>query len=331
LNPPTRLEPHRPSRQPDEPSTRLRVIIDTDPGIDDVVTLALAARSPELDVVGVTTTYGNATLAHTTRNAREVLRLCGRPDISVTPGTDRPLVRPLVTAPETHGESGVGYAPVGDAIPVTPNERVLLDVLEGTDGPVDLITLGPLTNLALALRAAEPLVRQRVRRHIGMFGNLHERGNTNRWADFNAWCDPEAAHEVLGAGLDTLMVGLDVTRRMVVSSRQVQHLGASPDPLGNWLAQALRFYVEFHAMQERLDGCVVNDVLTVGVLLEPTLLTQSRFRLVVDLDESEHRGHTRERRDGTWTNVATAVDVTAMRRMLERVFGTGWHEEGESQ
>lgn len=298
----------------------LRVVIDTDPGIDDVVTLALAARSPELDLGAVTTTYGNATLDQTTRNARHVLVLCGRDDVPIQPGAARPLVRSLVTAPETHGPSGVGYAPVPPASASEENPDVLLHVLAEARDPVTLVTLGPLTNLAHALERDAALVRRRVARHIGMFGNIHERGNTNRWADFNAWCDPEATQRVLGAGLRTFMVGLDVTRRMTLSRDEVEQLARSPQPLVAWLAQALRFYVEFHRRAERLDGCVVNDVLTIGELLSPGLLRFEEVPLAVDLDEGEHRGHTRERDEGVPTHVALKVDVGRMRTLLQRVF-----------
>lgn len=298
----------------------MRVILDTDPGIDDAVTLALAARSPELEIVAVTTTYGNATLDRCTRNACRVLELAGRPDIAVLPGSDRPLIRPLVTAPETHGPTGVGYAPVPPPRPVKAQPEILLELISQERQPVVLVTLGPLTNLAQTIRRDAELVRQKIRLHVGMFGNLRQRGNTNRWADFNAWADPEAAHLVLNAGLATTMVGLDATRRFTLSRTEVERLQQSADPLVCWLAAALAFYVEFHRRQERLDGCVVNDVLTIGELLSPGLLHTQPVRLVVDLDEDEHRGHTREREDGSLVLAATDVDVAKMRTLLRRVF-----------
>lgn len=298
----------------------MRVILDTDPGIDDVVTLALAARSPELELVAVTTTYGNATLDRCTRNARHVLQLAGRPEVPVCPGSDRPLIRPLVTAPETHGLTGVGYAPVPPPQPVQPQPEILLELISRESQPLVLVTLGPLTNLAHAIRRDSELVRKKIWLHLGMFGNLRERGNTNRWADFNAWADPEAADLVLKAGLPTTMVGLDATRRFTLSRTEVERFQQSADLLVSWLAAALAFYVEFHRRQERLDGCVVNDVLTIGELLSPGLLRTEQIRLVVDLDEGEHRGHTREREDGSLVSAAIGVDVAGMRTLLRRVF-----------
>jgi purine nucleosidase len=295
------------------------VVVDTDPGIDDVVALALALRSPELRIVALVTSYGNAPLAVATRNARDLLDRAGRPDVPLLPGAGQPLDRPLVTAPETHGPSGVGYAAVSDASPVQPDARALLRALDLAAEPVVLVTLGPLTNLATALAADAGLVRRRVRRHLGMFGSLHQRGSTSRWADFNAWCDPEAAARVLRAGLGTVMVGLDATRRMTIGAGDVRDYRASGDPLTRWLGDALQFSVESHRARGQCDGCVVNDVLPIGEILAPGLLDLAEHRLTVDLGEDDSRGRTLESDDGALARVAVDVDVHRMRELLARV------------
>lgn len=296
-------------------------IIDTDPGIDDVVTLALAARSPELTVFGVTTTYGTTTLDATTRNARALLDLVGRHDIPVRPGAAGPLERPLATAPETHGSSGVGYAAVPPTAAVRPNPTVLVEILQDADRPVTLITLGPLTNLAHALLQDPDLVRRRLAQHIGVFGSIDERSAANRWADFNAWCDPEAAACVLHAALPTVMVPLDVTRRMVLSATEVARFVASRDPLVAWLGKALEFYVESFRSRYGMDGCAVNDVLPIGELMAPGLLTLAEHSLGIDLVDGENRGRTRRHPGGRSTLVAVDADILRMRELLRRVFG----------
>ena len=294
-----------------------RVVIDTDPGIDDVVTLALAARSPEIQLIAVTTTYGNAPLALTTRNARLILELSGRPDIPVLPGADRPRTRPLTTAPETHGSTGVGCAPVPATPPgtVCPNPGALASVLEEAGAPVTLVTLGPLTNLAAVIEHEGALATRRIAHHIGMFGSLHERGATDRWADFNTWSDPEAADIVVRSRLPTQMVGLDVTRKMTMSSREVDELGRSSHALARWLAAAMEFRVEGHRSEDGQDGCVVNDVLTIGQLVTPRLLRFETVPLTVDLDEGQHRGHTRGGSGARASplQIATTVDLRRMR------------------
>ncbi len=302
------------------------VIIDTDAGIDDLVALALAARSPTFDIIAVTTIYGCTRLGDATRNAREVLKRAGRPDVLVHPGADTPLSRELATAPQMHGSNGAGYAPVPPAKPADskPNGNVLHDVLSAIDKPVILVTLGPLTNLAQLLLRDVTLAEAQIVRHIGMFGSIYEPSEVQRWADFNTWSDPEAADQVLRAGLDTLMVGLDVTRQIVLRPDEVESLTRLADPLVRWLGKALRYYVESHRKRRGLNGCVVNDVLPIGELLTPGMLTCEQRRIEVGLGADADRGRTREDPRGCPTRVATSVDTLVMRRLLGRVFGDEW-------
>lgn len=297
------------------------VVIDCDPGIDDVIALALAARSPELDVRAVTTTYGNVELDKTSRNASTVLDLVGRSDVLVTPGSSKPLRRTATLATQTHGESGVGYAPVGPAPGVEPNPTVLLDILDVQPTPVVLVTLGPLTNLAYAIEQDSALVLERTSGHIGMFGTVSERGHKDRQADFNAWSDPEAVEIVLESELTSRMVGLDVARQIAIGASEVKQLSRNPDALISWLVAALRFYVETHQRELGAPGCFVNDPLAIAEVISPGILDFETLRLGVDLDGNEYRGHTVVRSTGAPTAVASHVAVPRMRSLLARVFG----------
>jgi inosine-uridine nucleoside N-ribohydrolase len=154
---------------------------------------------------------------------------------------------------------------------------------------------------------------------------MYQRGNATRWADFNSWCDPEATERVLRAGLDTVMVGLDVTRRMTIGAVEVQDARTSADPLTRWLGDALQFSVESHRAQGRCDGCVVNDVLPIGQILAPGLLDLAEHRLTVDLGENESRGRTVASDDGSPVRVARGVDVLRMRELLTRVLDLRRH------
>ncbi len=298
----------------------LPVIIDTDPGIDDLVALTLALRAPQLRVTAITTSYGNAPLDQTTRNLRTLLTLLREDTVPVLPGADRPLRRALPSAPTSHGASGAGYATVPAAAAVPGDESALLRALERTTDAVTLITLGPLTNLARALRARPSLVHARVRQHLGMFGSLSVAALPDRPADSNSWRDPEAAAEVLAAGLPTTLVGLDVTHRMILSGKDISAFRASADPVIVWLANALQFAAERHRHLGLHDGCRVHDVLAVAEAIDPGLLTLAEHRLTVDFDEGVHRGRTVERDTGLPVAVAMDVDLTRTRALLRRVF-----------
>jgi len=267
-------------------------VIDTDPGIDDALALLLAARASAARLGAVTVTYGNTTLDRATRNARLVLDRvpCDTP---VFAGWDRPLRRPLITAKETHGAEGLGdhedLPPPDTSI---PSARALLDALARTEGPVTLITLGPLTNLALALREDAAFVRQRVVRHVMMGGNIAETGNTGPFSEFNVWCDPEAADEVLRGGLGTEMVGLDVTRQLVLPAAAVAKLARHVDPDARWLGRLLGFYVRFHEEYESLHGAVINDPLAVALAVRPAWGRVEHYSLAVDLGDGDDRGRT---------------------------------------
>lgn len=313
-------------------ASRIRqcVIIDTDPGIDDMLALLLALGSPELDIRGVSVSYGNTVVENAYRNAVSILRRAGqRTTLGV--GARRPLKRPLAVARDTHGESGLGYASVPPAGVILDFVKSLDRLLAEQSQPVTLVTLGPVTSLALALRSDPELVRAKVARHIAMIGNVAAMGNTTRYSEFNAWCDPEALDIVLRAELPTEMVGLDVTREIVLAPHEItrlQHAGAGA-PHARWIQDALRFYMEFHKQAEGLDGCIVNDVLPIAALLKPECLTFEERHIVVDLDDGEHRGHTRvdPKGAGPLVKVATEVDVTMVRPLLsERVFRWAVHQ-----
>ena len=151
-------------------------------------------------------------------------------------------------------------------------------------------------------------------------GNVEAAGNQTRFSEFNAWCDPEALATVLAAEIPTEMIGLDVTRKLIMKGNEVERL-AQPWP---WLHDALRFYVEFHKKQEGLDGAVINDVLAIAYLIQPDVLTFSDLRLSVDLDDGQRRGRTKLDAKGSFTRVAMDVHPAPVRRMLfERVLPAG--------
>jgi pyrimidine-specific ribonucleoside hydrolase len=295
------------------------LVIDTDPGIDDAVALALAARSPELTLAAVTTTYGNASLPETTRNARTVLSLAGRPEVPVWPGAAGPLARDSVPNRTLHGPTGAGYAPVDPAPAVTPDPTALLQALRRAPEPVVLVTLGPLTNLALALERDAALVRRAVVGHLAMLGNFGPPSSPERAADFNTWADPEAARRVLEAGLPSRLVPLDVTRHLLLSPALLERLSHRTEPWSRWLEPALEFSIQAHRRVRGMEGCVLHDVVPIAEVLAPGVLEFRERPLEVDLDEGPRRGHTRERPDGRRVPVAVRMEVERVWKLLARV------------
>jgi len=307
------------------PHSPLPIIIDTDPGIDDCLALLLALNSPELDVRAISISYGNTVVENAYRNAVEILRKAKHTvRVPLGIGARRPLKRQLQVADDTHGPSGLGYADVPPAGVILDYVRPLERLLEAQPEPVTLVTLGPVTSLALVLRANPGLVRDKVSRHVAMIGNIEAAGNQTRFSEFNAWCDPEALATVLAAEIPTEMIGLDVTRKLVIKGNEVERL-AQQSP---WLHDALRFYVEFHKKQEGLDGAVINDVLAIAYLLQPEVLTFSDLRLTVDLDDGQSRGRTKLTPKGSFARVAMEVHPPPVRRLLfERVLAGALVEE----
>lgn len=306
---------------------RVPVVIDTDPGIDDALALLLAARWPECDLLAVTTTYGNTTLDYATRNARLVLTRAPSL-VPVIAGADRPIERDLITAKETHGAEGLGDHEVGIPDAVSPAANALLEALRSAGRPVVLITLGPLTNLALALRTDRDLVRKHCIRHVAMAGNIAAAGNTGPHSEFNAWCDPEALREVVRAELGTELVGLDVTRQLVIPAAAVELLATHDDKRARWLGRLLGFYVRFHETAEGLSGAVINDPLAIALAVRPGLGEKRPHRVEIDLSAGEERGRTRPGA-GDPITAWHAFDKPAVHRLLvEHVFGP-WLSPGD--
>jgi inosine-uridine nucleoside N-ribohydrolase len=269
----------------------LPLVVDTDPGIDDALALILAHRAGPARLAAVSASYGNTTLERAARNARLVLERAGS-GAPVFVGADRPLERALITAKETHGSEGLGDHAPSPARPVTASPTALLEAVRAVGEPVTLVTLGPLTNLALALRRDAAFLRSRVRRHVAMAGNIAAAGNSGGLAEFNVWCDPEAAAEVLAGGLGTELVGLDVTRRLVIGAAAVERLASHDDAEARWYGQLLGFYVRFHQHQEGLPGAVINDPLAVALALHPQWGTAESLPLTVSRAAGEGRGET---------------------------------------
>ena len=269
------------------------VILDCDPGHDDALAIALAVVRPELDVLAITTVAGNAELAATTRNAGRVLALLGRDDIPVAPGAQRPLAREPWVPVQFHGESGLDGAdlpePACPPVEVTALE-LTATLLRDAGEPVTLIATGPLTNIALLLRAA-PGLRERIG-EISLMGGSLGAGNTTASAEFNIWADPEAADAVFRSGIPIRMAGLDVTHQALVLPADVARLEGIGNRAGRVFADLMRFFAIHHRDRYGWDGPPVHDAVAVAWLLEPGLVGSRPLRVDIEVGDGLTRGRT---------------------------------------
>lgn len=293
------------------PAGRIPVVIDCDPGHDDALAIALALARPELEVLGITTIGGNAPLAATTRNALRVLALLGRDDVPVAAGPPQPLVRPLETAPEVHGASGLDGADLPEPVSA-PRPEGALEFLRATlaesPTPVTLIPTGPLTNIALLLRA-HPEAAERIAR-ISLMGGAMRAGNWTPAAEFNIWVDPEAARIVFRSGLPITMCGLDVTEKALFGPSEVVRLEALGTRAGAVFADLLRFYARFHVERTGSADTPIHDAVAVAAVATPGLVTTRRYPVDVETTGELTRGRTVV--DDRWQRgnpAASSVDV----------------------
>jgi inosine-uridine nucleoside N-ribohydrolase len=260
-----------------------RVIIDTDPGVDDALALLLAMRSPELKIEAITAVAGNVPLELSLPNALRMVEISGRTDIPVAAGAKAPLQRRLVTATYAHGENGLGGAVFPDPTikPVSqPAAELIRQVIRKYPGAVSLIPIGPMTNIATALDLDSGLAG--MVRGIVMMGGSLSGGNITPAAEFNVYVDPEAARIVFQSGIPITMVGLDVTRKTSLTDEHVRVLEAARNPVSQAAARIGRNAINHNREQGFLIGPNMHDSLTVAGFLDPSLLTLKDYYVDVE-------------------------------------------------
>lgn len=250
-----------------------KLIIDCDPGIDDSIALMLALSCPELEVVGITTVCGNVPAELGAENALKILKFMDRLDIPVYYGAEHPLKRDYVSAQDTHGEDGLGEAGLEGVTEARARDGAVDFILEtlNREENLTILAIGPLTNVALALQK-EPEAFQRLDSFVSMGGSYKSHGNCSPVAEYNYWCDPHAAayvYEHLGKKIR--MVGLDVTRQIVLTPNLLEYMKNLDRNMGLFLESITRFYFDFHWKQEGVIGCVINDPLAVACLCRPEI------------------------------------------------------------
>jgi len=326
------------------------LLLDVDTGIDDSLALLYACASPDAEIVAVTCVAGNVDAQQVARNTRAVLELAGRADVEVALGRETPLLRDLVTTPETHGPLGIGYAvlpPASRPLSARFGPDVIVEEARRRPGELTLVTLGPMTNLALAV-LREPALPTLLRRWVIMGGSYRSPGNTAPTTEWNVAVDPEAARiciaafgqpEVVGmrreAGLPSLplAMGLDVTERAKLLPEHLAALAAragasaATNRVLRFIDDALRFYMEFHSRYDGFYGAFVHDPFAVAAALEPALLRTEALTVEVELGGTLTTGETVTDWRRAWgrpptLDVAVEGDAEAFfERFIERVGG----------
>lgn len=272
------------------------IVMDVDPGHDDAVALLMACGSPDLDLLAVTTVAGNVPIEKTTRNALRILSLAGRTDVPVGLGAAAPLERPLRTAEDIHGESGLDGPEIPEPL-FEPDGRdavaLISEVVRASPQPVVLIPVGPLTNVAMFLREHHDL-RDNIA-SISLMGGSIGVGNTTPAAEFNVFVDPEAAREVFASGLPITMCGLDVTHQ-AGAGPEVRERLRSTGGVGATVAGLLEFFAGTYRNTFGFDAPPIHDAVAVAAVAHPEVLETRLMRVDVECV-------------GEWTRGETVCDV----------------------
>lgn len=259
---------------PKAPARPQRIILDTDPGVDDAIAFFLALRSPELRIEAITPVSGNVPLAFTLPNALRLIEIAGHPDIPVAAGAAVPLVRRLVTAAYVHGNNGLGGVEFPEP-KIKPAVETATDIIRrivrANPGEITIVAIGPLTNIATVLKA-DPGIAPMIKSFVLMGGSLSG-GNITPAAEFNFYVDPEAARIVFDSGVPIVMVGLDVTNKVLLHESQVRILEAAQNPVAQAAGKIMR--ATMSRIKPAKDETVVamHDPLTIASLIDPSVVT----------------------------------------------------------
>lgn len=311
-----------------------KIIFDTDPGIDDTMAIFYALKSPELEVVGLTTVFGNVGVETCTTNALRALEIAGRADIPVSQGATRPLVTEYRGSGNVvHGDDGQGGVnlppPTTQATSLSAAEFIIREVM-AAPGQITLVPVGPLTNIALALHL-EPRLAANVQEIVLMGGAAYAPGNITPTSEANIYNDAEAADLVFAADCPITMCGLDVTEKTVMTSAMLDSIGTFNNPMAQHLARILPHYRHFYHWLLGLEGVFVHDSSTISYLIAPQHYGTVQQAICVDTTEGISRGKTwpgrgRQRdRNLPWAtrrpvNILVEVDAPAVLQLeLERL------------
>ncbi|MBQ0065044.1 MAG: nucleoside hydrolase [Firmicutes bacterium] len=272
-----------------------KVIIDCDPGIDDSLAIMMALSSPEIEVIGITVVAGNSPVEMGFENAKKILKFMNRLDVPIYKGESKPLKKDFVNALDTHGEDGLGesFLPKVEGYEQEMSATEFLEQILMKES-VDMIAIGPLTNLATLIQRNEQAFNN-ISRLVSMGGTYKSHGNCSPVAEYNYWEDPEAAsivYKQMSKINKTIeMIGLDVTRKIVLTPTLLEYIKRLDSKTGEFIQKITKFYFDFHWEWEHIIGCVINDPLAIAYYLNPEICTGFTSFVQVET-ESISRGQT---------------------------------------
>lgn len=315
------------------PLQRTKLIIDTDPGVDDAIALLMVFQLPEFEVIGLTTIFGNVSTEDATRNALHLCEVAGFPDIPVAEGSPEPLKRgPPRIADFVHGSDGLG-----NTFPSPPKSKkidknaceFLVDKVSEYPGEVTILALGPLTNIALAVKKDRSFA-SKVKKIVILGGSFFASGNINPAAEANIYGDPEAADIVFTCGAEIVVVGLNVTTQVMLSDQDLCELRDSGGRYGRYIYNISQFYKDWHAKSDGVHGIFLHDPTCFAALYKPQLFEFKRGAVRVET-QGICTGHTlmdlglkNWNSDNPWTgvqpvSVAWTVDAAAVINLVKEV------------
>lgn len=296
-----------------------KVILDTDPGVDDAMAILFASQHAGIELVGLTSVFGNVTTDVATRNALVLAELTGQ-HIPVARGADVPLVQtPQPVADFVHGKQGFGSMPAQTptAQPIDQSAaRFICDMADQHAGELVLCPVGPLTNIAQAL-TLDPSITSKVEHVVVMGGSIKAGGNATPYAEANMWQDPHAAAQVFQADWNVKMVGLDVTHQVLCIPPEFDELAEKAPVIGGFLNEASQFYFRFHEKHDGIFGCHMHDPSAVIAILHPELFQTQALSLDV-VKDGERVGETIADPNVSGNGVECAMQVDS--ESVKRIF-----------
>ncbi|EOI53747.1 ribosylpyrimidine nucleosidase [Enterococcus gilvus] len=269
-----------------------KIILDCDPGHDDAITILMAAAHPKINLLGITIVAGNQTLDKTVVNGLNVCQLLGI-DANVYAGMPKPLVREQVVAGNVHGESGLDgpvFGPLHRQAEKTNAVNYIVDTLMASEGDITLVPVGPLTNIAVAMRM-EPLIIPKIN-EIVLMGGAYGTGNFTPSAEFNIFADPEAAHVVFTSGAPIVMMGLDLTNQTLCTLEIIERMEAAGNVAGKLFGDIMRFTLKSQFECFGLEAGPLHDATCVGYLISPEAFETQEMYVEVDSNRGPCYGRT---------------------------------------